>query len=80
MMMYFKKSTKDGYRRETWFEEMVVEPEVGEITITSSELEVPRGRWNKHRTRLVFAIGCLSRTIDVIHSCRKIETLLTRRF
>lgn len=35
--MYFKKSTKDGYRRETWFEEMVVEPEVGEITITSSE-------------------------------------------
>lgn len=41
--MYLKKSTKDGYRRETWFEEMVVEPEVGEITITSSELEVPRG-------------------------------------
>lgn len=49
------------------------EPEVREITITSSEVEVARGHWNKHRTR------CLSRTIDVIHCCRKIETLLIRR-
>lgn len=33
----------NGYPRETSFEEVVVEAEVREITITSSELEVPRG-------------------------------------
>lgn len=72
--MYFKNSkTKDGYPREISFEE---------VSRKLGKLQLQVRKW-----KLLAAIEtsieqdwrCLSRTIDVIHCCRKIETLLIRR-
>lgn len=74
IQMYFKNSkTKDGYPREISFEE---------VSRKLGKLQLQVRKW-----KLLAAIEtsieqdwrCLSRTIDVIHCCRKIETLLIRR-